>query len=293
MQYSPECAIPYVAMVDAGTLELVRSCGVEVRSSADLVQYFEARWTAGQLESHLEAGRRVDEIRRQAFRRIGAELQAGRATTEWTIKNFILEAFRCERLVTDHGPIVAVNDNASNPHYEPSRESSREIRSGDWVLIDLWAKLDRPEAVYYDSTWTGYCGEQVPSGMARIFEIVREARDRAIRLVQEAVRRGQTLRGYEVDDAARGYIREQGFAERFIHRTGHSIGRDVHGAGANMDNLETHDERRIIPGTCFSVEPGIYLDEFGVRSEVNVFVGEEEARVTGEIQQTPVTIFRL
>lgn len=292
MQYSPQCAIPYVAMVDAGTVELVRSCGVEVKSSADLVQYFEARWTTEQLETHLEAGRRVDEIRRQAFRRIGGELGAGRATTEWTIKNFILEAFRREGLVTDHGPIVAVNDNASNPHYEPSRERSREIRRGDWVLIDLWAKLDRPEAVYYDSTWTGYCGEQVPTAMVRIFEIVREARDRAIRLVQDAVRHRRPLRGYEVDEAARDYIRRQGFAERFIHRTGHSIGRDVHGAGANMDNLETRDERRIIPGTCFSIEPGIYLEEFGVRSEVNVFVGDQEARVTGEIQQAPVAILR-
>lgn len=292
MQYSPECAIPYVAMVDAGTVELVRSFGVTVASSADLVQYFEARWTAGQLESHLEAGRRVDEIRRHAFRRIGAELEAGRATTEWTIKNFILEAFRRQGLLADHGPIVAVNENASNPHYEPSRESSREIRRGDWVLIDLWAKLDRPEAVYYDSTWTGYCGAPVPSRMVRIFDVVREARDRAIRLVEEAVRRRQTLRGYQVDDAARDYIRQQGLAEHFIHRTGHSIGRDVHGAGANMDNLETHDERRIIPGTCFSIEPGVYLEEFGVRSEVNVFVGEEEARVTGEIQQAPVAILR-
>jgi len=292
MQYSPDCAIPYVAMVDAGTVELVRSFGIQVSSSADLVQYFEARWTDEQLECHLEAGRRVDAIRREAFRHIAAELQAGRRTSEWAIKHFILEAFQRERLLTDHGPIVAVNDNSANPHYEPSPESSREIRSGDWVLIDLWAKLDRPEAVYYDSTWVGYCGAQAPWEIIRVFDIVREARDRAIRLVQDAVRRRQTLRGFEVDDAARDYIREQGLAERFIHRTGHSIGRDVHGAGANMDNLETHDERRIIPRTGFSIEPGIYLDKFGVRSEVNVFVGDEEAVVTGEIQQAPVTILR-
>jgi len=292
MQYSPDCAIPYVAMVDAGTVELVRSYGIQVTSSADLVQYFEARWTHEQLAWHLEAGRRVDAIRGEAFRRIGAELRAGRSPTEAGIKHFILEAFRREGLITDHGPIVAVNDNTSNPHYEPSAAGSREIRDGDWVLIDLWAKLDRPEAVYYDSTWVGFCGEQAPSEMTRVFEIVREARDRAIRLVQGAVRRGQSLRGYEVDDAARDYIREQGLAERFIHRTGHSIGREVHGAGANMDNLETHDERRIIPRTCFSIEPGVYLERFGVRSEVNVFVGDEEARVTGEIQQAPVAILR-
>jgi Xaa-Pro dipeptidase len=293
MQYSPRCAIPYVATVDAGTVELVRSFGVEVRSSADLVQYFEARWTAAQLEAHLEAGRRVDEIRRQAFRRIGEALRAGRTLEEFEVKQFILEQFESHGLVTDHGPIVAVNENASNPHYEPFAESSRPIRPGDWVLIDLWAKLRQPDAVYYDITWTGHCGAVIPSAMAEVFEIVREARDRAIRRVQDAVARRQILRGFEVDDTARDYIRSRGFAERFLHRTGHSIGRDVHGAGANMDNLETHDERRIIARTCFSIEPGIYLAEFGVRSEVNVYVGEDAARVTGEVQQAPLAIATL
>lgn len=293
MQYSPRCAIPYVAMVDAGTVELVRGFGVEVRSSADLVQYFEARWTPAQLEAHLEAGRRVDEIRRRAFGWIGGALRDGRTLTEWEVKRFILEAFDSQGLVTDHGPIVAVNENASNPHYEPFADSSRPIRPGDWVLIDLWAKLRQPDAVYYDITWTGYCGSLVPSTMAEVFEVVREARDRAIRRVQDAVARREALHGYEVDDTARDYIRARGFGESFIHRTGHSIGRDVHGAGANMDNLETHDERRIIARTCFSIEPGIYLAEFGVRSEVNVFVGEDAARVTGEIQQAPLAIATL
>jgi Xaa-Pro dipeptidase len=290
MQYSPHCAIPYVSMVDAGTVELVRSCGVEIRSSADLVQYFEARWTKEQLESHLEAGRRVDEIRRQAFRRIGEQLRAGRVPTEWEIRKFILDGFDANGMVADHGPIVAVNANASNPHYEPSEGSCQPIRAGDWVLIDLWAKLRRPDAVYYDITWTGYCGDLVPSSMGNVFDVVREARDRAVRRVQEAAVRKEVLRGFEVDDAARDYIRSHGWVEQFVHRTGHSIGRDVHGAGANMDNLETHDERRIIPWTCFSIEPGIYLTEFGVRSEVNVFVGDGEAIVTGEIQQVPVSI---
>ncbi len=290
MQYSPECAVPYVAMVDAGTVELVRGLGVEVRSSANLIQYFEARWSREQLESHLEAGRRVDEVLHEAFRRIGERQRAGGVVTEWDIKQFILSAFAAAGLFTDHGPIVAVNANASNPHYEPMGPQCPAIRPGDCALIDLWAKLEGPEAVYYDITWTGYCGETPPEEVEKVFQTVREARDRAVKRVQEAVSTGQPLAGYEVDDAARGYIHEQGFGDYFIHRTGHSIGREVHGSGANMDNLETHDERRIIPWTCFSVEPGIYLPGFGIRSEVNVFVDESSARVTGEIQDRLVRI---
>ena len=290
MQYSPRCAVPYVAMVDAGTVELVRSLGVEVRSSANLVQYFEARWSQAQLESHLEAGRRVDEIRRQAFARIGDKLRAGEPVDEFQIKRFILDSFAGNGLVTDDGPIVAVNANASNPHYEPTEEMKQEIRRGDWVLIDLWAKLDEPDAVYYDVTWTGYCGEQTPAEIERVFSVVTGARDAAIRRVENAVTARRPLHGWEVDDAARGHIRAAGYGEYFIHRTGHSIGREVHGAGANMDNWETHDERRVIPWTGFSIEPGIYLPEFGVRSEVNVFVGENRAVVTGEVQRAPVRI---
>jgi Xaa-Pro aminopeptidase len=290
MQYSPQCAVPYVAMVDAGTVELVRSCGVEVVSSADLIQRFEAQWSPAQLEAHLEAGRRVDEIRRYAFAWIGEALSAGREIFEWDVKRLILESFSRAGLTTDHGPIVAVNANCSNPHYEPQDSGSARIRKGDFVLIDLWAKLDQPAAVYYDITWTGFCGPAPASKMVEVFEIVRDARDAAVRCVQQAVASAQDLRGYQVDDAARGYIAERGYAEYFLHRTGHSIGVEVHGAGANMDNLETHDERRIIPWTCFSVEPGIYLPEFGVRSEVNVFVGESSATVTGEAQQELVRI---
>jgi Xaa-Pro aminopeptidase len=177
-----------------------------------------------------------------------------------------------------------VNANASNPHYEPSAEVTSEIRSGDFVLLDMWAKLDRPGAVYYDITWTGFCGDRPSDAMRQVFAVVTGARDAAIRRVQDAVAAGHELRGFEVDDVARGYIESRGFGEYFVHRTGHSIGEDVHGNGANMDNLETHDERRIVPWTCFSIEPGVYLKEFGVRSEVNVFVGEKEARVTGEKQ---------
>jgi Xaa-Pro dipeptidase len=290
MQYSPNCAIPYVSLVDAGTLELVRGTGVEVVTSANLVQLFEARWTADQLEMHLEAGRRVDRIRAEAFQTIGTALKANRTINEWQVNRFIREGFEKSGMVTDHGPIVGVNANMSNPHYEPGPEGSHEIRKGDAVLIDMWAKLDRPGAVFYDITWTGYCGADPPSAIQNVFEIVRDARDRAVERVQAGVRNNEGIHGFDVDDAARGYIKEKGFAEYFVHRTGHSIGEEVHGTGANMDNLETHDERKIIPGTCFSVEPGVYLPEFGIRSEVNVYVSADEARVTGEKQQKLVAI---
>jgi Xaa-Pro dipeptidase len=290
MQYSPNCAVPYVAMVDAGTIELIRGLGVEIATSANLVQYFEARWSQAQLEQHLEAGRRVDRVRREAFELIGAKLRASGHVTEWDIQQFIASRFREEGLFADHDPDVAVNANASNPHYAPKQHSSSVIKSDDIVLIDMWAKLDQADAVYYDITWMGFCGRQPPSAMERVFNVVREARDRAIQCVERAVASKRELRGYEVDDAARAYIRDEGFADYFFHRTGHSIGPEIHGTGANMDNLETHDERKVIPGTCFSVEPGIYLPEFGVRSEVNVYVDEGSARVTGEKQESIVLI---
>jgi Xaa-Pro aminopeptidase len=262
---------------------------VEVLSSADLIQHFEARWSADALASHLEAGKQVDRIRRQAFEMIGARVRGGQQVSEYEAQQFIRTAFEAAGLFTDHGPIVGVNANAANPHYEPAAQGSAAVRQGDFVLIDMWAKLNRPGAVYYDITWTGVCGEPTPE-MQNIFAIVRDARDAAIDRVRKAVAAGEEIRGFEVDDAARGYIREKGFAQYFVHRTGHSIGEDVHGTGANMDNLETHDERRIIPQTCFSIEPGIYLSGFGVRSEVNMFVGDHEARVTGEIQRELVAI---
>jgi len=290
MQYSPECAVFYVSLVDAGTVELVRKAGAEVVSSADLIQQFEARWTEANLERHLEAGRKVDEVRRAAFTLVGEKLRAGERVSELDVVRFILERFAAAGLVRDHGPIVAVNENASNPHYEPEEGRAREIRRGDCLLMDMWAKAAAPDGVYYDITWVGYCGAQAPAEVENVFDIVKGARDRAVRFVQEGVRAGRALRGFEVDDAARGYIREQGLAEHFIHRTGHSIGTEVHGAGANMDNLEVHDERSIIPWTCFSIEPGIYLPKFGIRSEVNVFVGEGEARVTGEAQERLVLV---
>jgi Xaa-Pro dipeptidase len=290
MQYSHNCAVPYVAMVDAGTIELIRGMGIEIATSANLVQYFEARWSKEQLEGHLEAGRRVDRVRREAFERIGEKLRAAEHVTEWDIQQFIATRFREEGLFADHGPDVAVNANASNPHYEPKQHSSSQITKGDIVLIDMWAKLNQPDAVYYDITWMGFCGPEPTTAMERVFNVVREARDRAIHCAQDAVSAKHDLRGYQVDDAARSVIRGEGFAEYFFHRTGHSIGTEVHGTGANMDNLETHDERKVIPGTCFSVEPGIYLPEFGVRSEVNVYIDETSARVTGEKQESIVLI---
>jgi Xaa-Pro dipeptidase len=290
MQYSPKCAVPYVAMVDAGTVELVQSVGVEVVTSANLVQLFEAKWTRDQLESHMEAGRRVDRIRGEAFERIGAKVRGSDRVTEWEMQQFILGRFREDGLVIDHGPDVAVNGNASNPHYEPKQDASSEIKPGDLVLIDMWAKLDKPESVYYDITWVGYCGETPPAEIEKVFEIVRDGRDRAVKRVQDAVAAGQTLHGFEVDDAARQFIQNEGFGEYFFHRTGHSIGTEVHGTGANMDNLETHDDRQIIPWTCFSIEPGIYLPKFGIRSEVDVFVDETRAIVTGEKQEKIVRI---
>jgi Xaa-Pro aminopeptidase len=285
MQYSPDCAVPYVAMVDAGTVELVRGMGIDVVTSANLVQLFESRWTKQQLEHHLEAGRRIDKIRSDSFARISGKVRAGERVTEWEMQQFILDRFRSAGLFTDHGPDVAVNANASNPHYNPTQERCSEIRHGDLVLLDMWAKLDVPDGVYYDITWVGYCGEQPPESIETVFGIVRDARDKAIARVKTAVAAKESLCGYQVDDAARAHIRDAGYAEYFFHRTGHSIGVEVHGAGANMDNLETHDERRVIPWTCFSIEPGIYLPEFGIRSEVDVFVDENSARVTGEIQE--------
>jgi Xaa-Pro aminopeptidase len=289
MQYSPNNAVPYVGMVDSGTVEFVRSLGPEVRTSANLVQLFEARWTAAQLQSHLEAGKRMDAARAAAFDFIRHRLQTNAPTNEWDVHQFLHGQFQSSGLITDHGPIVAVNANASNPHYEPSAGQHSPILHGDLVLIDMWAKLDEPGSVYYDITWTGYCGSTPPDAMANVFRIVTGARDRAIQTVLARAGSGD-LHGYEVDDAARGHIEQHGFGEFFIHRTGHSIGTSVHGAGANMDNFETHDERRIIPRTCFSIEPGVYLPEFGIRSEVNMYVGEDAARVTGEIQHELVIL---
>jgi len=285
MQYSPMCAIPYVSMVDGGTVELVRGTGVEVVSSAELIQTFEARWTPAALESHLEAGRRVDKVRAEAFAFIKERTRNGAPLTEMDVKDLVRRNFTAAGLFTDHGPIVGCNANASNPHYEPMPENHAAIHAGDWVLLDMWAKLDQPGAVYYDITWTAFCGDNPSDRMREVFGVVTGARDAAIKRVIEAKASGYPLRGFEVDDACRAVIDNAGFGEYFTHRTGHSIGEEVHGNGANMDNLESHDVRTVSPWTCFSVEPGVYLPEFGVRSEINMFIGDTDARVTGEIQR--------
>ena len=290
MQYSPQCSIPYISLVDAGTFELVTGSGVEVASSANLVQEFEARWSEKQLETHLAAGRKVDRVRRDAFLFIGSRLQSGDPVNEFQVQQFVRDRFSEEGLITDHGPIVGVNANASDPHYEPSADRHAYIQNGDVVLIDLWAKLSDQDAVYYDITWTGYCGQSIPDQVANVFDVVMQARVRTCDFVKGHARDKATLCGYQVDDVCRGSIAERGFGQYFFHRTGHNIGTEVHGTGANMDNLESHDDRLVIPGTCFSVEPGVYLPAFGIRSEVNVFVGELEARVTGEEQRELIRI---
>ena len=290
MQYSPKCAIPYIALVDGGTLDLIRAAGVEILTSADLVQEFEARWTEQQYRQHVAAGKLVDEVRREAFCFTRERLRTNTAVTEFDVQQFIRGNFHRVGLITDHGPIVAVNSNASDPHYEPTREKTIAIKKRDLLLIDLWAKLNEPGATYYDVTWTGYCDGIVASKVQEVFEVVRDARRRASDFVLKRMKAGTATAGYQVDDAARTFIQEKGFGEYFFHRTGHSIGTEVHGTGANMDNFESHDERRLIAGTCFSVEPGIYLPEFGIRSEVNVYVGNGFAAVTGEEQTELVRI---
>jgi Xaa-Pro dipeptidase len=294
MQYSPRNAIPYVSMVDAGTVELVRAQGCRVASSADLVQRFEACWSAEQYRSHLEAGRVIHDVISGAFARAAsyARRPVKSALTEYDLQQWVLRQFRAAGVITDEPPIVAVGRHAGDPHYEPRPAGSSRIRAGDLLLLDVWGKMDRPGSVYYDVTWVGYLGREVPAKYAKMFAIVAAARDRAIEFVQESVAAGRAVEGWQVDRAAREVIRKAGYGKYFVHRTGHSIGQEVHGAGANMDGLETHDERRLLPSTCFSIEPGIYLRDFGVRSEVNVYIDENVARVTGPVQAeiVPLTV---
>ena len=285
MQYSPKNAIPYVAMVDAGTIELVRSCGVKVVSSADLVQKYEACWSAEQLESHQFAGAAIDRIVREAFQFAAKSVREKKALTEFDLKNWILKEFEAAGIWAEEGPDIAVNAHASDPHYGPTAESTSPIREGDLLLLDVWGKKKTPGSVYYDVTWMGYLGAKVPEKYAKVFGVVREARDKAVDLICKNIEAGKPVQGWQVDKAARNVIEKAGYGKYFFHRTGHSIGEKVHGNGANMDGLETHDVRHLIPRTCNSIEPGIYLPEFGIRSEVNMYIDEHEARVTGAIQK--------
>jgi Xaa-Pro dipeptidase len=285
MQYSPKNAIPYVAMVDAGTVELVRSTGVKVVSSADLVQKYEACWSQAQLESHLAAGAVIDLVVREAFELAAKNVREKKTFTEYDLKQWILKEFESAGISVDQGPDIAVGPHASDPHYGPTLETASPIREGDLLLLDVWGKMKVAGSVYYDITWVGYLGAKVPEKMAKIFGIVREARDKAVELIQSSVAAGKPLQGWQVDKAARKVIEKAGYGKYFFHRTGHNIGQTVHGNGVNMDGLETHDVRHLIPKTCNSIEPGIYLPEFGIRSEVNMYIGEKEARVTGAVQQ--------
>jgi Xaa-Pro dipeptidase len=288
MQYSPNNLIPYIGLVDAGTVELVKSFGKEVVSSGDLVARFEAAWSPEQIESHYAARDVIDALIPEAFKEIGRRVRAGKVT-EFEIQQWFAENFKREGIVTEDLPIVAVNANSGNPHYEPKAEGSAQIKEGDFVLLDVWGKKNTPHAVYYDITWTGVIGTPTDRHV-EIFNIVTGGRDAGVKKVQEAYAGKRRIAGWEVDQATREHITNAGYGEYFVHRTGHSIGEHVHGNGANMDNLETKDDREIIPNTCFSVEPGVYLPEFGVRSEVNVLIHNGAAEVTGKIQRELVLI---
>ncbi len=293
MQYSPRNAIMYVAMVDAGTVELLRGMGKEIVSSADLVSRFEAVLTEAQIESHYEAQRRLDGILEAGWKEMGRRVRAGAADAdEFSMVEFLRTAIEREEMMTDHGPNVSVGANSADSHYDPTRESSKAIRRGDFVLIDIWAKLaGRSDAIWYDITWVGVVDREPTEREQTIFTTVRDARDAAIATVENAFAEGRAIAGWQADDAARGVIARAGFGEWFTHRTGHNIATELHGSGAHLDNLETHDERLILADTCFSVEPGIYFPgEFGVRSEVNMLTRPGKAEVTGRVQTEIVRI---
>ena len=292
MQYSPMNAIPYVSRVDAGTVELVRSFGIEVVTSADLVQRFEAVWTADQLETHLYAARNLREIVDEAFSEVGRRIREHISTDEFGIQEFIWDRFRERGLISSDRPIVAVNAHSADPHYVPDQHRTSPIEQGDFLLLDIWAKQPDTGAVYGDITWTGFVGESVPDRHETIFQVVRNGRDAAISRVRDGHSASDPLHGWEVDDAARQSITDAGYGEYFIHRTGHSIHEEDHGNGANIDNLETRDDRKLLEGTCFSIEPGVYLSgDFGVRSEVDVFLSPDGPIVTGTpIQEKVVRI---
>jgi len=291
LEYSPRNAIPYISRVDAGTVEFLRSLGKEIVSSADLVQHAVARWTAAQLRSHLDASQRLMRAKDHAFAYIGDRLRAREEPTDYEVQQLMWADYARAGLVADDPPIVATNAHASNPHYLPTAGNATPIRRGDTVLIDFWAKLETPGAVYADHTWMAFAGAEVPIRQEEVFRHVAAARDAAIERVRQAMASGNPLRGCEVDDAARDVIARAGYGDYFVHRTGHSIGEEVHGDGANMDNFETRDERLLLPLTCFSIEPGIYLPDFGVRSEVNVHIDDGGAlTVTGGPQMAMSTL---
>ncbi len=284
MEYSPKCAIPYIARVDAGTIELVRQAGVEVVSSGDLVQRFAAVWDDQAIETHQRAAENLYRIKDRAFDEIRRRLSRGIATTEYDIQEEMVTWFRDEGLISDSAPNVSAAENAGNPHYLPTASAHRVIHREELVLLDLWGKLDRPGAVFADITWVGFTGRRAPDRQITAFDAVCAARDAAIALVQRAIGAGQELRGWQVDRAASLVLRSAGLGDHILHRTGHSLGQEVHGTGVNMDDYETHDDRRLLTGTGFTIEPGLYFDDFGVRTEINMVVQAREAVVTGPLQ---------
>lgn len=290
MEYSPDCAIPYVSRVDAGTVEAVRSLGVDVVSSGDLVQRFEAAWSPEALASHRAASERLYRIKDRAFDAIRAAIRRRGVADEYDVQQQMTQWFAEERLVTDSPPVVAAMENAGNPHYLPSASAHRPIRPNELVLLDLWGKLPDAGAVFADITWVGYTGSAAPDEFARPFAAVRDARDAAIEVVKTAARERRDLRGWQVDRACRDVVARAGYEKAFIHRTGHSLGETVHGNGVHMDDYETHDDRRLLPGTGFTIEPGVYFDRFGVRTEINMFFGDGEATVTGPAQTEIVAL---
>jgi Xaa-Pro aminopeptidase len=292
MEYCPMGAIPTLSRVDAGTLEMIRTFNVEVVSSADLVQRFLCRWTPAQVESHVRALKAIDDAKDAAFERIGEHLRAGKTIQETEVQAFLMDRFAKANLVTDHPPIVAVNGHAGDPHYVPSEKTPTPIKKGDLVLIDLWAKENVPGSVYADITWVGYCGEKPPPRMEEVFRATAEGRDAGLAMVEKAWKEKRTLQGWQVDRTVRDHIASKGFGERFIHRTGHSIGANVHGDGANLDDLETHDTRELIGGVAFSIEPGIYLPQegIGVRLELDVVITQDGPKVFSKIQHELVRV---
>jgi Xaa-Pro aminopeptidase len=286
MEYSPKNAIPYVSRVDAGTVEMVRECGVDVVSSGDLVQRFDALWNADAIASHREASRRLHRVKDRAFEAVAARVRGGVATTEYDIQSLMHEWFAEEGLGHEPALNVSAEEHAGDPHYVPARERSRAIGSNELVLIDLWGKMASPEAVYADITWVGFTGATVPAPMSQAFSAVAAARDAAVDLVQSAARDGGDLRGFEVDRAARQVLEAAGYGHAVLHRTGHSLGQQVHGDGAHLDDYETHDERQLLPGSGFTIEPGLYFDDFGVRSEINMVWGPGGPEVTGPRQSS-------
>jgi len=289
MQFSPNNMIFTVSVVDAGTVDLIRSFGINVVTSANLVAQFEAAWTEDQIRSHFAARDSIDSITEAVLKEIGQRVRHG-GTTEFEVQQWLVEAFRREDLVADGPPIVAVNENSSNPHYVPSADHCAPIRDGDFVLLDIWGKKSAPGSVYYDISWTGVVGNSLPPRIAEIFDIVRRSRDAGIEKVQTSIAGGDNVCGWEVDKAARDVLETAGYGRYLNNRVGHSIGTEVHGNGPNMDNFESRDERELIPNICFSIEPGIYLPEFGLRSEINMLVRRGSAEVTGRIQDEVVMI---